>query len=527
MDKLSDVNRLWTSLGRRADLAADRSQLEASYVPPLHERVSLSTVETSVVFGRRGMGKTHALLHLERDRRDAGDAVVLVDMRLLGSNAGIYDHPEVAFSVRATRLLVDLIETMHETLYVAALAEGEQGLAGRLHVLGPALDQLANAATEIRVSGTISLTEEASGSEVTRRSLSASGEITGRRAGGRLEAGRGRETTREARLQVSRQGTAEYHIHLGTLSKAVRAVCTALGERRLWILIDEWAEIPYELQPTLADLLRRTFFTCSGVTTKITAIEHRSSFRAARPDKSSYIGIELGSDTGETLNLDDSQGIKSSASDAETFMTALLALHFESMAEATGVGGHLDRQQLLEDSFAPGALQTLVLASEGNPRDALNLVAKAAREAQDRLIGTREVLSAAHDYFWNTKYKNIEGQRKLERLFADIMQNSLTRGKRTFLVVRGDAKQALYHKLYDERLIHIVRTGVRPASASGQTYDGYAIDFGSYADRILSGVLRWANDGWTSAGNFFNDADAPGWRTGVMPRGRSSDPPTG
>ena len=124
------------------------------------------------------------------------------------------------------------------------------------------------------------------------------------------------------------------------------------------------------------------------------------------------------------------------------------------------------------------------------------------------------VLTAAHDYFWNTKYKNIKGQRGLERLFGEIMRSSLERGRRTFPVQRGDKQQAVYHRLYDERLIHLTHAGVRPASATDQVFDGYVVDFGSYADRMLSGNLRWANDGWADAHRFFNDNDAPSWRAG-------------
>lgn len=517
MDQLSDLNRLWTSLSRRADLATDRQRLEASYVPPMAESVSLDTTESSVMFGRRGMGKTHALLHLERERSRAGDAVVLVDMRVLGSNSGIYDSPDAPFATRATRLLVDLVETVHESLYQSAISDGDNNLSGQLHVLGPALDALANAATEVRVTGTIELTEESSHSDLSTRGSRSTGGFAKGMPSGSFTLSSGTEKGSQSKLLVSRQGTVDYHIHLGTLSKAVRQVCGAIGDRRLWLLIDEWAEIPYELQPTLADLLRRTFYTCPGVTTKITAIEHRSCFRFAKSD-SSYIGIELGSDTGESINLDDSQTIKSSTSAAEAFMSTLLAQHFSAMLDATRSKQSLGGSEVLNASFSEGALQTLILASEGNPRDALNLVAKAARQARDRVISKRHVLEAAHDYFWNTKYKNIDGQATLERLFSEIMQNSLTRGKRTFLVTRGDAKERSYHKLYDERLIHIVRTGIRPASASGQTYDGYAVDFGSYADRQLSGSLRWSNDGWISASSFFADTEAPNWRAGVIPR---------
>lgn len=36
----------------------------------------------------------------------------------------------------------------------------------------------------------------------------------------------------------------------------------------IWIVLDEWAEIPIDLQPFLGDLLRRCLFPIYGITIK-------------------------------------------------------------------------------------------------------------------------------------------------------------------------------------------------------------------------------------------------------------------
>jgi hypothetical protein len=68
-----------------------------------------------------------------------------------------------------------------------------------------------------------------------------------------------------------------------------------LGAPRIWLLIDEWSELPVELQPYLADLLRRTVLPISGVTLKLAAIEHRSNFVILK-GKGDYVGLELSAD---------------------------------------------------------------------------------------------------------------------------------------------------------------------------------------------------------------------------------------
>ncbi len=68
-----------------------------------------------------------------------------------------------------------------------------------------------------------------------------------------------------------------------------------LGGKRVWFLIDEWSEIPVDLQPYLADLFRRVVIPVNGITLKIAAIEHRTNFSILK-DRGEYIGLELGAD---------------------------------------------------------------------------------------------------------------------------------------------------------------------------------------------------------------------------------------
>ena len=84
---------------------------------------------------------------------------------------------------------------------------------------------------------------------------------------------------------------------------ALSGLLTVLGARA-WLLIDEWSEIPIDLQPYLADLIRRTILPVNTMTVKIAAIEHRSDFAIVRA-RGEYVGIELGVDMAADLNLDD------------------------------------------------------------------------------------------------------------------------------------------------------------------------------------------------------------------------------
>ena len=101
--------------------------------------------------------------------------------------------------------------------------------------------------------------------------------------------------------RTKRQGTESVWINFNYLNQRVRTLSKYVAPKRIWILIDEWSTIPIDLQPYLADLLRRTFFTAENVSVKIAAIEHRSSFKFDRPD-GSYVGFELGADISPAIN---------------------------------------------------------------------------------------------------------------------------------------------------------------------------------------------------------------------------------
>lgn len=111
-ENIERMLRIWSAVERRAE-QADGAGTLATYVDsddfnPIHDPSSM------VVFGRRGAGRTHTLLHLARKVRTQGDAAVFIDMRKLSSNAGIYEDTDVEFGTRATNILVDVANAIHD-----------------------------------------------------------------------------------------------------------------------------------------------------------------------------------------------------------------------------------------------------------------------------------------------------------------------------------------------------------------------------------------------------------------------------
>src|SRR5207302_1716076 len=98
-----------------------------------------------------GTGKTHALKYLTEDlRRNRGQFPIFVDMRTLGSSGGLYADENAPLSERATRLLADVLATIHDQLVDFALGESELAKKAGVELL-PRLDVFADEATRVRV----------------------------------------------------------------------------------------------------------------------------------------------------------------------------------------------------------------------------------------------------------------------------------------------------------------------------------------------------------------------------------------
>src|SRR5260221_2213010 len=96
----SPINTALLKLSRRAESTARATLIETFVdVGPLF--TLLSSNDHQVLFGRRGTGKTHALTYLAGRREGAGDAVVIVDLRNVGSNAGLYGDASRPMEERA------------------------------------------------------------------------------------------------------------------------------------------------------------------------------------------------------------------------------------------------------------------------------------------------------------------------------------------------------------------------------------------------------------------------------------------
>jgi len=141
-----------------------------------------------------------------------------------------------------------------------------------------------------------------------------------------------KETLRRLRLRRRR----ECRLHLLRFSLVWGKLVEALPVTRIWILLDEWAAIPMDLQPYLADLLRRAVFPVRGMVVKIAAIEQRARFSLPGAE-SDYVGIEVGADAAADLDLDDFMVFGNDPEAAKKFFRELLFRHVRAEMQEEGL----------------------------------------------------------------------------------------------------------------------------------------------------------------------------------------------
>lgn len=478
----SPTNAAFLRISKRAEANARQNLIDTFVdVGPLF--TLLNSADHQILFGRRGTGKTHALSYLASSREREGDAVVMVDLRNVGSNGGMYGDPSRPLQERATGLIVDALSAIHEALYQFFVLHAD---TLDLAQAGPGLDTLASAITEVTVVGPVELSAKTDSSSARSDEVKLSAALKPGLPGGSISSGESSSRTESASESVRRSGEERLYVNFGSTGTAFRQIVKLLEGRRLWVLLDEWSSVPIALQPYLADLLRRSIFPITGVTVKIAAIEQRSHFQA-KAERGDYVGIEVGADASADVSLDDFMVFDNDEDRAKAFFRSLITRHTAAIVQGSDLDGKVptDGAELVRQAFTEKrAFEEFVRASEGVPRDAINILALAAQRALEESISVQHVRVAAKDWYQRDKDKAVGANEQAYRLLHWVIDEVIGgRRARAFLLQSG-TNDSLIDALYDARVLHLLKRGVSTHDQPGVRYDVFKLDYGCYVDLI-------------------------------------------
>jgi hypothetical protein len=470
------INTAFVGVSRRAE-SVDRKTLVQTFVDLGPLIPVLSSRDHQIVYGRRGTGKTHALLYVTEQLKADGVVPVYVDLRNMGSSGGIYADSQIPLTQRATRLLLDVLGDVHEDLVEHAVTADLD-----LATLGPLLDKFAESITELEVVGEVNR-ETKQGTRSEHEESSALKLGLQEKPGVDVTSTSTDKSSSQAESRLEESGLLRYRVHFGSVGKALGELAKALSPARVLLVLDEWSTIPLELQPYLADLIRRAVFPITGITVKIAAIEQRSNFKIG--SHGDYTGIEIGADASADVDLDDYMVFDNNADRALEFFQELLFKHYASETGTRPV--FQDSEGLIRAAFTQrNAFEDFVRAAEGVPRDAFNVLSIAAQRSLNDQISIPTIRVAARTWFQRDKEGAVRSNAEAEELLHWIIDEVIAHRRARAFLLRSNTRNPLIDALFDARLLHVIKRSISGHDEPGARYDVYKLDYGCYVDLLAT-----------------------------------------
>jgi len=334
-----------------------------------------------IIYGRRGVGKTHALRYFESQANANGDLAIYIDCGNIGSSNSQYNDTTLTLAERATRLLVDVCITMHWA-FMDAFSDPRRGWS--LADVAPLLNDFVGAATEINIEGPVTWERHSRETTVSKSGVEVGGKL-GISPEGSAKLSASDQSEGLSEQTEKRQGIEVPRVNFQYLMRKTTGIAQYVAPKRVWLLIDEWSTVSLDLQPYLADLIRRSFFSIPNVSVKIAAIEQRSTFKLDR-EAGGNIGIELGADAAVALNLDDYLVYDANPERSVEVFRQLLRNHVTSISGELGCDlGEAVYKSWTNHAFTnENVFRELVQACEGVPQGHSVLIMQCRGPAGDR-----------------------------------------------------------------------------------------------------------------------------------------------
>lgn len=436
----------------------------------------LKGTNNHILYGRRGTGKTHVFSFLKTTiEKENGDCCIYIDLRTIGSTGSIYADTTIPSEQRASRLISDILNEMRNQL-ISYIIRDDSNKDMYLSEVTPILDNLCSLLDNKLIDGNI---KQESGSENENRDENSSNFTIAQAPSFFHSSSSGEKTTHHYR--ISEEGKYVDYLNFNSISQTLQMVLDKLSPHRIWLFLDEFAELPSDMQIALADIIRRVFCPLKDFVFKIAAIEHRSSFKK-QIDSKNYYGLELGADC-SVCNLDDFMVFGNNQYQSIIFFRDLIFRHTNAMLSDDEKYENSDA--LIKDIFTQEhTFDELVLAAEGVPRDAFNILAKAITEDYYNKISVNSIRKAAKKWYTEDKLNSVISYPRAQSLLTWILENVINKRRARAFLLRNDIEYELIDYLYDSRILHIIKQDISSRDVAGMKYNVYSIDYGCYVELI-------------------------------------------
>ncbi len=463
---------------QRSERQEDLSKLIGTYVdvgllPQLNNR------NHQIFFGRRGTGKTHVIKVLEASLLEQPKVCVCyIDCRTLGSTSQFSD-PALPMQQRCLSLFRDILLALQDALLQHIAENPTKSSDSALDALGDFGSSVVDGSRQVLSS--VVVTENSASSDGSLKAQVSAGS-TGVSVGAAADA----SGSVSGKTTVTEHVATRDKIIFPDLNRFLQQVLKA-ADCQLYILVDEWSSLPLDIQPYLAEFVKRGLLPIKDVTVKISALEHRSRFV---DEEGAGIGFELGADIATAPDLDDYYVYDRNPERLVSVYADILFRHlkaelpenyFEDVLKVTN-GDSLASRLFTERAI----FAELARASEGVMRDLINIFTLAYFNAHRRgrdSIDKRAVLESARQWFEQDKAQQLDStlQAVLSRIVKEVIG---ARRARSFMLPRELERHPVVQRLFDARVLHHMQRGYADKDNPGQRYNIYAIDYGAYVDLL-------------------------------------------
>jgi hypothetical protein len=475
-----EITKAVSRIRQRAERQADLKKLVESYVdsgivPQLYNE------NHQILYGRRGTGKTHVFQVLQDSFEKEGYCVTYIDCRTLGSSSQFTDK-EQPIHRRCLALFRDILSPVYNRLLEDIIERSPENGAKALDNI----DELLKVITEpFTIFETKEVEISKSQESEEKRAAEVSFDVSKPSLRGRLDTHVASKVGEQQshKLAVTTEDKIIFPAIHHFLSKSLQ-----LSNFKLIILLDEWSSLPRDLQPYLAEFLKRGVLPVTNATLKIAALEQRSAF-SLKPDDD-LIGFELGADISMTQDLDDIYVYDRNPDAISKLYSDIILKHLEVdlpdnyLKEKYNISNGV---ALMSKMFTEKkTFYEMSRSVEGVIRDLINIFTISFFHSQKRsrnTIDKKSIIESSRQWFEQDKAQHLDEQMQmsLKRIIEEVIGN---RNSRSFLLPRELEKHPMILKLFDARVIHHMQRGYADKDNPGVRYNIYNLDYGTYVDLI-------------------------------------------
>ena len=258
-----------------------------------------------------------------------------------------------------------------------------------------------------------------------------------------------------------------------------------ITNKKFVIYIDEWSNLPLDVQPHFAEFLRRCFISSNYMTVKIAVVKDRT--RYCIKNGNIVYGFEIGADISVAMDLDNVYMYDKNPRKVFSDLYRILWTHLK----AKGVINNLDINSFLQTFFYDlRSAILLVRASEGNPRDFISIIDCCIVEmdgigCSQTWVDSQVVHNAANSWYHMDKESalSVKQKRFLSELSAYVVRQKKSRG---FVIAESYLSHSAFQGLIDARILHVAQTGKYFINLGNYPMAIVVLDFGTYSDILIN-----------------------------------------